>query len=175
MPYFLSNLVFTPWCLVSVINGNRYLHETVRYVKGKPRFSPRSAMTRNAPCVGFSATPNSKSFPHSPAPIHQGSLRFVILIIFTAALWPWDRLRFWQKWLSVGVKAAGATADNLTTFMCRQSINSGSFNLLEPERPVHGCIGITFTLFSRPAALRTCEAEYGGTIFHPPLHPSVCY
>ena len=93
MPHFLSNLVFTPWCLVSVINGNRYPPETVRYVEGKPRLSPRSAMKQNAPCVGFSATPKAKSFPHSPAPIHQGSLGFVVVIILTAALWPWDRLR----------------------------------------------------------------------------------
>jgi len=31
MPDFLSNLVFTPRCFVSVINENRYPHETVRY------------------------------------------------------------------------------------------------------------------------------------------------
>jgi hypothetical protein len=86
MPYFMSNLVFTPWCLVSAINEKRYPHETVRYVEGKPRYSPRSATERNAPCVGFSATPKSKSFPHSPAPIHQGSLGFVIVIILTMAL-----------------------------------------------------------------------------------------
>jgi hypothetical protein len=32
----------------------------------------------------------------------------------------------------LGVKAAGAWADNHTTFICRLSITSGSLNLLEP-------------------------------------------
>ena len=32
--------------------------------------------------------------------------------------------------------------DNLTTFMCRLSGNSGSLNLLEPSGPVQACNGI---------------------------------
>jgi len=33
-------------------------------------------------------------------------------------------------------------ADNLSTFMCRPSWESGSLNLLEPSAPVQGCNGI---------------------------------
>ena len=35
-------------------------------------------------------------------------------------------------------------ANNLTTFMCILSRNSGSLNLLDPERPVQACNGIAF-------------------------------
>ena len=33
-------------------------------------------------------------------------------------------------------------ADNLATFMCQLSGNSGSLNLLQPQRPVQACIRI---------------------------------
>jgi len=32
-----------------------------------------------------------------------------------------------------------STADNLVTYMCRSSRNSGSLNFLEPSRPVQAC------------------------------------
>lgn len=48
--------------------------------------------------------------------------------------------------ISCGVKVAGATADNLATFMCRLSINYGSFNLLQPSGSVQASIGIGFHL-----------------------------
>jgi hypothetical protein len=35
-------------------------------------------------------------------------------------------------------------ADNLTTFMCRLSRNSGSLNLLEPQGSVQACNGVAF-------------------------------
>jgi len=35
--------------------------------------------------------------------------------------------------------------DNLVTFMCRLSRNSGILSLLEPEEPVQACNGITLT------------------------------
>jgi hypothetical protein len=33
-------------------------------------------------------------------------------------------------------------ADNLATFMCRLSRNSGSLNVVEPSGPLQNCIGI---------------------------------
>jgi hypothetical protein len=42
-----------------------------------------------------------------------------------------------------GVRRLVRTADNLTTFMCRLSRNSGSLNLLTPYGPVQACNGIT--------------------------------
>jgi hypothetical protein len=38
------------------------------------------------------------------------------------------------------------SADNLATFMCRLSKNSGSLNLQEPSGPVQTCIGIATIL-----------------------------
>jgi hypothetical protein len=61
------------------------------------------------------------------------SLEFFIDKFLQVALWLWTRLNLWQKW----VKAAGATADNLTTLM-----NSGSLNLMEFSGSLQACIGI---------------------------------
>jgi hypothetical protein len=51
--------------------------------------------------------------------------------------------------ISWGVKAAVRRADNLTTFMCRLSRNSGSLNRLEPSGPVQACNGtaLPFTFY----------------------------
>jgi hypothetical protein len=42
-------------------------------------------------------------------------------------------------------------ADNLTTFMCRPSLKSGSLNLLEPSGPVKACNGIALPVFTNVA------------------------
>jgi hypothetical protein len=73
-----------------------------------------------------------------------GSLGFFIDLILPAALWPGlesasDRNEY-QEYL-LEVKRLVHRADNLATFMCRLSRNSGSLNLLEPSGPVQACIG----------------------------------
>jgi hypothetical protein len=59
-----------------------------------------------------------------------------IALILPAALWSWDRLCLQQKWVpgifSGWQRQPVRRADNLATFMCRLSRNSGSLNLLEP-------------------------------------------
>ena len=39
-------------------------------------------------------------------------------------------------------------AHNVATFMSRMSRNPGSFNLLQPSRPVHACIRIECTILT---------------------------
>jgi len=75
------------------------------------------------------------------------SLEFFIDIILLAALWAWGWLSLYQEWVPGifpgGVKAAGAWADNLTTFMCRLSRNLGASTSLNPQglsRPVMGLL-----------------------------------
>jgi hypothetical protein len=50
------------------------------------------------------------------------------------------------SWGGGGVKAAGARADNLSTFMNRLFRNSGSLNLLESYGPDQTCNGIVLSL-----------------------------
>ena len=58
-----------------------------------------------------------------------------IVLILPAALWPCGRVRLWQKRVS-GIfpgeqRRPARTADNIATFLCRLSRNSGSLNRLE--------------------------------------------
>ena len=45
----------------------------------------------------------------------------------------------YQVYFLVGLKWSVRRADNLTTFMCRMSRNSGSLKFLEPSGPVQAC------------------------------------
>jgi hypothetical protein len=82
------------------------------------------------------------------------SLRLFVDLILQASLWPWGRLRhlkeMYTRDISLGVggyrRPEVCRADNLTTFMCWLSVRSGRHNLLEPQRPVQVCNGITLLL-----------------------------
>ena len=52
----------------------------------------------------------------------------------------------------VGVKQPVRRADNLATFICRFSRNSGSLKLLEPSGPVQACNGIALVFVISLAA-----------------------
>jgi len=52
----------------------------------------------------------------------------------------------YQEYLLPGKDRPMCSADNLTTLMCILSRNSGSLNLLDPEKPVQACNGIAFFL-----------------------------
>jgi hypothetical protein len=65
---------------------------------------------------------------------------FFIDVIHSAALWSWGRLNLEQKWvpgiLPGGYRRPVRSADKLTTFMCRLSVNSGTIILLETSGPL---------------------------------------
>ena len=72
---------------------------------------------------------------------------FLIDLILLAALWPWWYFGLVTEMNTRDIlwtaKAAGVcVADELTTFMCELSRNSGSLNLLETSGSVRACIGI---------------------------------
>jgi len=79
----------------------------------------------------------------------MGSLEFLIDLIFLAAVWPWDRLSLWQKWVpevSYRGKAAGAWGWQPYHLQVPIVLKSGSLNLLEPSGPVQACNGIALPL-----------------------------
>ena len=71
---------------------------------------------------------------------------------------------------SGGLRCSMTRADNLTTFMCRFSRNSGNHNVLEPKGPVQACNGIPlgFTLSQATKALR--ESRGIALLHFRPLH-----
>jgi hypothetical protein len=68
------------------------------------------------------------------------SLEFFIGIILPAALWAWDRLSLWQKWVP------GILPGN---YHVRKPIvlKSGSLQLLEPSAPVQADTGIKLYIY----------------------------
>ena len=52
----------------------------------------------------------------------------------------------YQEYFLGGKRRPVRKADNLTTFMCRIVLKSGSLNLLEPSGPVQACNGIALPL-----------------------------
>jgi hypothetical protein len=61
-------------------------------------------------------------------------------------------------------------ADNLTSFMCQLSTNSGSLNLLEPSRPVQGLLYLyLFTCNICFIHLRSLQFPEDGHVLWPKL------
>jgi hypothetical protein len=65
--------------------------------------------------------------------------------------------------------------DNLTTFMCRLSRNSGSLNLLEPSGPVQACNGVAlFLLYNLNRSGRVVDIGLYGKIMWLYIYNSKC-
>jgi hypothetical protein len=69
------------------------------------------------------------------------------------------------SWGGGGERQPGRWADNLTTFMCRLSLKSGSLNHLEPSGLVHACNGIALPLPLTLHALK-CDEHNRCTSLH---------
>ena len=70
--------------------------------------------------------------------------------ILPIALWPWDRLSLWKKWVP-GVFPGGKSGRyvRLTTLppSCAVFIKSGNVNFLEPSGPLQACNGTALPFF----------------------------
>ena len=66
----------------------------------------------------------------------MGTLEFFIDLSLPSALWSWNWLSLWLKWVPDislgGLRRPMNRTDDFTTLMCRLSINSKNLNLLDP-------------------------------------------
>jgi hypothetical protein len=87
----------------------------------------------------------------SPVLFPMRSLEFSIALIFTAALYPWDRLSLWQKRVPgtfLGVKGGRrARLTNSPSPVSRLSRKCGSLNASQPYGPSRAITGIIFLLY----------------------------
>ena len=86
---------------------------------------------------------------HSLVRSQMVSLQFFIDIIVPIALWPWGRLRLWQKWVPRGFPGGKCgRCLRLTTLPppCAVVMKSGNLNFLEPSGPLQACNGTDLPL-----------------------------